>query len=311
MKKYKLIKEYPGCEKLHFIIDDKNCQLLGYHHLEYEEKLSKYSEFWEEVIENNVVFDTYGKSYYHKQSNGKWRCHGKYNQVNPVDTINYTIKDNEIGKTRYVIKQKEVVEKDYEILSFKDSINSILTRDTNSNTFKSFSVKHFTEKELLEDKCEIHSVKRLSDGEVFTGSDKTKYGYIVKMYISNNILMVKTHLDIMGRRLDIIEKLKKPLFTTEDNVDIFEGNKVWGIDVDYWKPFYRNAKVNINIQKDWKYGKFSTKKAAEEYILMNKPCLSINDVLSIPRPSRNKNRLSSAVRKEFSLNKLINLVKKL
>jgi len=74
-------------------------------------------------------------------------------------------------------------------------------------------------------------------------------------------------------------KLDIPLFKTEDGVDIFEGDKVYFVNIT-------NQRFNIDIclQADLYKSHllyFSTKEKAEEYILMNKPCLSINNVLGI------------------------------
>lgn len=73
---------------------------------------------------------------------------------------------------------------------------------------------------------------------------------------------------------------KQPLFTTEDGVDVYEGDTVWHTNLN------PNLKIYSSIVKYKKpftpvAGLFSTKKAAENYIKMNKPCLSLNDVLSI------------------------------
>jgi len=73
---------------------------------------------------------------------------------------------------------------------------------------------------------------------------------------------------------------KEKLFCTEDGVDIFEGDVYW--KNNGWlnvKIFIAHNKMKVsdfNIDK-----KFSTKEAAEEYVLMNKPCLSINNVLNL------------------------------
>lgn len=64
----------------------------------------------------------------------------------------------------------------------------------------------------------------------------------------------------------------KPLFTTEDNVEIYEGDGFWGVDEKF------NLNKNMTFH-NFKY--FSKKEAAIEYLLINKPCLSVNDVLSI------------------------------
>jgi hypothetical protein len=112
----------------------------------------------------------------------------------------------------------------------------------------------------------------------------------------------------MGLFLNNVEKVKQPLFTTEDGVDIFKGDKTYYVFNDLtpecnsgfkckWKVrggFYQNYQVN---QGNEYYKVFSTKEKAEEYILLNKPCLSINDILSC------RGELS----RSFLINKAINL----
>ena len=190
---------------------------------------------------------------------------------------------------------QEIIEKDYEILSIwrktkkyenlhflsecKNQKGKPLYRldGTNMGSLSS-------EKELIKAGYTIHSVKRLSDGEVFTVGDKCKlsnwkeYCTIKYFTIIADILYFGIEdsfkLSEYPNWYNFI-KPKKPLFTTEDGVDIFEGNK-------YWKNNgWLNVKLNI-AGKDEPYilndKPFSTKKLAKEYIIMNKPCLSIKDI---------------------------------
>src|SRR5690606_23114725 len=133
---------------------------------------------------------------------------------------------------------EEVIEKDYEILSlsFGDDIYLKTGKKIKSfpyeGLYNEFRVPDkngcITDREIKgTDKYDvkIHSVKRLSDGEVFTIGDNTKYGCIDNFYIKNNYLLATTVLESNGRYLKDLEKSKKPLFTTEDGVDIFEGDE--------------------------------------------------------------------------------------
>jgi hypothetical protein len=136
----------------------------------------------------------------------------------------------------------------------------------------------------------IHSVKRLSDDEVFTIGDE------VESTIANlgrpteltGFKIINDKLKFGLRDLgyypsSTIIKSKNPLFKTEDGVDIFEGDLVWRVSKQYY--FMLNYKGEIMQGKGHSnYLTFSTKKAAEEYILMNKPCLNINDVYDILEP---------------------------
>ena len=76
-----------------------------------------------------------------------------------------------------------VVEKDYEILSLARfcSIKPTITDVSNYGD-------EYIEALLKCDKARVHSVKRVSDGEVFTISDKTNFGLIYKIVINNNSL---------------------------------------------------------------------------------------------------------------------------
>jgi len=92
--------------------------------------------------------------------------------------------------------------------------------------------------------------------------------------------------------LSDLSKVKKPLFTTEDGVDIFEGDTYWWVTkLTYWCNFTNNVKISFYHDTE-KYWYFSTKEAAEEYILMNKPCLSLNDVFKVyPKLKRSSNNI--------------------
>lgn len=182
---------------------------------------------------------------------------------------------------------KLVVEKDYEILSVI----------TNNNKFIE---KVYNQDATIEPYWKIHSVKRLSDGEIFTIGDKVFSEYvnytINKISIVNDKCMVSALYDInnpngsrLHYNLNNFKKAKQPLFTTEDGVDIFEGDKIYSIDKT--KLIFKDIDRIIQSQyfeRSSLYKYFSTKEKAEEYILLNKPCLSYNEVLNATK-IRNKN----------------------
>jgi len=76
-----------------------------------------------------------------------------------------------------------------------------------------------------------------------------------------------------------LKEVKATLFTTEDGVEIYEGD-THRIICLHSNWVYSSIPVNIipiaNKPIDVKY--FSTEDAAKEYILMNKPCLSVKDI---------------------------------
>lgn len=198
---------------------------------------------------------------------------------------------------------EEIVEKEYEILSFMVKyIDTVLHKNHNYGNFYVSCInwdgeKHRTEEFLLRNNktYSIHSVKRLSDGEIFTVGDNVEF-YGVKTKIKEIYFNEHEQLSyrVEGKKPPLVgvfmknnvhlKKLKKPLFTTEDGVDIFEGDTFCWVKVDDKKrPIY--AYNFISIARESELNKdvlvFSTKEKAKNYVLMNKPCLSINDVLSI------------------------------
>ena len=160
---------------------------------------------------------------------------------------------------------------------------------------------------------EIHSVRRLlPDMEVFSCKDNTNKGVIESFVIiteENRQTAVTAHLDkrenigkiavkVSGslgaahpnQLLEDLEKLpptptqpvvedKPVLFTTEDNQPVYMGETYWKVTIldQCWKANETVMREELaNPPSYFKY--FSTKEAAEQYILENKPCLSLNDV---------------------------------
>lgn len=207
---------------------------------------------------------------------------------------------------------QEVIEKDYEILSFKSTNGNcfcgidIVVLDKNGNyswnhpiamNFSTIGLEKF----INNPDWSIHSAKRLSDGKIFTIGDKVKYSNENSFIINYFTAFDKDKSQIVAGNLianhpdeaewSVISKInhcKQPLFTTEDGVEIFEGDEYYftnNVEFNLEKPYskIRNKKAAItdieaekNYPNTWK--NFSTKKAAEEYIIMNNPCLSLNDI---------------------------------
>ena len=75
---------------------------------------------------------------------------------------------------------------------------------------------------------------------------------------------------------DWLESLDTQVLTDDlksDIIDEFEGAKIkYAINI---------LKNHIEHPKRPGYKRFSTKEAAENYILFNKPCLSINDIATV------------------------------
>ena len=217
---------------------------------------------------------------------------------------------------------EEVKDKEYEILSFKDIANG---RIYDSIEISLGKIKRYFCRDsdtYVTESCiegfsnfTIFSIRRISDGEIFTvgdeiltfgGKEKIKTMRVIGNPGDEEILINKYSL----KHVFIVKPI---LFTSEDGVEIKEGD-------DYYTVFYKNyegraafkdihgpfftVKESLAEDRNKRLKFFSTKEAAEEYILYNKPCLSLKDVASIyPGVNKKKGGPSSQA------NRLIELVK--
>ena len=158
---------------------------------------------------------------------------------------------------------KPIIEKDYEILSLVASERN--PQHKKGSKFlhnKDYKFKNMYPTEFWD----IYSVKRISDNKIFTIGDFYEDLIIEKMFMS-----------VAGDILTTYKpKVKQPLFTTEDGVDIFEGDYSYGV---HNSKFDIVAIKHVNtVYVTDNFIEFSTKEKAEEYILMNKPCLSLKEI---------------------------------
>ena len=133
----------------------------------------------------------------------------------------------------------------------------------------------------------IKSIRRLSDNEVFSIGDKVEHSYT---YGNDTITKTCTIEKIytlddgslrfyVGGGLNLgLEKLKKfipkPLFITEDKVEVFHGDKLWLVNTNFeYYSFYSDCQ---NVGKRV----FSTEKAAKNWINLNKPKYSMQDIFN-------------------------------
>jgi len=239
--KYRLIKEYPGSPKLGVKIIPTN----------------------EKFFENLYSIE---------------ECKNKTSILNTVN-----------NPENYPEFWELVVEKDYEILSLK-SIHSTTVIDYKngggSYTKGGFETIYKSKNKWIESFLAskvwiIYSVKRLSDSKIFTIGD------YINIHSNNPCCEKGTIVDFSFiTDINNISHVKQPLFTTEDGVDIFKGDKVYYIETDDTPE--NSFKVNeYTIQYSGRFlsdntlHSFSTKEKAEEYILLNKPVLSLKEVNDI------------------------------
>lgn len=161
---------------------------------------------------------------------------------------------------------EEVVEKDYEVLSYNSNISE----------------------------SKIGSVKRLSDGVVFSVGDSVIVPKHVKNFYKHSDYTIKSfkkwpeyykHDKLMAIvengchiPLDELKHYTKPNFTTDDGKDIFEGDTYHKVDSDFSYGGRWRSHGMHDVHGYHKAKFFSTKEAAEEYIRNNKPMYTLKDI---------------------------------
>lgn len=189
---------------------------------------------------------------------------------------------------------EEIVERDWEILSFtfdgiptmahiqrggKYSCANLLSREAGHHSYDN----------MIKGDWSIHSVKRLSDGEILTIGDKVgtpgnEYPIAeFKIHSGENTILVSSYYEknrsgSYNTRLADVIKLKHPLFTTSDGVDVFEGDIFWSVTPTFNKierQVTNNKWSRDFIKTDTHFAK---KENAEKYIKYNEPKYSLNDI---------------------------------
>ena len=334
MKKFKLIREYPGSPKLGTELTPKTDMHVTNTNNYYWEgswfNPSNFPEFWEEVVELDyevaqvlyatelrtlfdglyrliqvgVGFDLEyllgngGKIHSVKRfSDGKLFTVGDRIDIGgrngmffrTISMINISsdgtlVIDHEHGgltnsKCNGIFNKIEPAPLDYEILSYakKDRPTCVTTKKRGGTRHDEF--------------WNIHAVKRLSDGETFMIGDviQTYQGGRKHQIESISLTIGKTSLkqgiwiNYQGgsQHFSNTIKVKEKLLTTEDGVDIYVGDETWILHKNSWqlspKPIKHNNQYWFQIGEPAHWD-FSTKEAAEAYMLNNKPCLSLDDI---------------------------------
>ncbi len=173
---------------------------------------------------------------------------------------------------------EEIIEKEYEILSIcTNSYFGITTSEVDIDAYLSCSKST--------NKWTIDSIKRLSDGEIFTIGDIINFkssGLPITEIIINSSWqggIVFRNGNSNGIAISYAEKVKKPkpLFTTYDGVDIYENDEYFVLHKTCWF-INKTRATNYTKGTDITYLYFSSKEEAEKYLILNKPVLTLNDV---------------------------------
>ena len=77
------------------------------------------------------------------------------------------------------------------------------------------------------------------------------------------------------------EEIRQPILTTEDGINIFQGDSYYYVNKNnFYIDFVDLADKRFDSKKEGLLD-FKHKENVEEYVLMNKPVLSLNDLLSV------------------------------
>ena len=165
---------------------------------------------------------------------------------------------------------EEVIEKDYEILQYLN---------TRSN-------KVFNAPKERPPLVEIHSVKRLSDGEVFSVGNLHQSPFvntckIDKIYEKDGVIWLD-HVS-GATRLDQAVKVetRTPILTSEDGVELFEGDTVYLLHEHYLSKAIAPYELGETDERVNNMRYFSTRSAAEEYRTWHSYRLCYQDVMDV------------------------------
>jgi len=233
------------------------------------------------------------KKYKHKNTDYIATETSSGNNYKVVEPKNFTI-------PKWIIENsndwEEVIEKEYEILSFSNSKNLIWNRAKDDRFDAKWQMYRPTEEESLKEKgIIIHSIKRRSDGEVFSVGDKIdgncgKNQEIVA--IDTDWIYYKFNNGKQGVYTYWLKDIKKSecfLFITEDGVEIYDKNeKLFEVILSTYHlneniPYTACNDVSDKLKDSYPSLVFSTKEAAQKWIDENKPQYSKKQVINILR----------------------------
>lgn len=124
----------------------------------------------------------------------------------------------------------------------------------------------------------IHTVKRLSDGKIFTVGSVTKQGMIESFYINCNNLFAQVVDGVELININDLLNLTQVLFTTYDGIEITNPLQiVYTVNKERWNTSERLAKNATETHRLI----FSTTEARDKYVLKHKPLLTTGEIYAI------------------------------
>lgn len=133
-------------------------------------------------------------------------------------------------------------------------------------------------------KNKIISVMRVSDGQKFFIGDKVKHKNINKyifeidsFYINGDDECIVHSKDIEhSEKIDLLDVIESPLFISEDGVEINFGDTFYVVNSN----FRVQQTTGGHFQNsNWDGKRYSNYDDAHHFAILNKPCLSIQDVM--------------------------------
>lgn len=172
------------------------------------------------------------------------------------------------------------------------------------------------------DPVSIYSVRRESDGEVFSIGDEIKYklneeytGCIESFEIIGRLVFVNGNPYKFRILLSDITRIPAPpkhiLFTTSDGKAVYEGDEtLWRVFItphcyEMWRP-YNMVRPDAPIKGEVY---FSTEAAANEYVKWHKPGFSLYEIVNNSEMKGLSDETKGDVLYQFRLPKLIELAK--
>ena len=299
LKKYRLIKTYPGSPKLsteiietqinslcpvnECYINRKTFMLIGYDSFEIKNP-ENYPEFWEKVVEKDYEI----LCIKHKESKCFYRNSIDLRNLNFYDI--HSVKRLSDGKVFNIGENATTALNNYgPITAFEINCNRMYIR-TNGSSKGTFScnikdLKVFKKLFTTEDGVDIF------EGDLYHAVTKKNNKMLINLNAEKEapnfppIWSMKDFICFSYRKKaqEYIDN-HEILFSTADGVDIFEGDKYHSVilyNLQY-KGWFKAQKINKGKYTDAESCiVFSTEKEAKQYILMNKPCLSLKDVGNI------------------------------
>jgi hypothetical protein len=281
MRKYRLVKEYPGSDHEGIIVLQKTPNGLyeGYQYNYYSKHVENNPEYWEEVIEKDYEIVSYVAKDNPNNITTKRRgahLHEEYWKINSVKRLSdgeiFTLGDRVKGYEHGCIK----------------TITEIVVNDTESILTEGIWLRYDSGSSHMTHAIKVknpifltHDGKNIFAGDTVWWVNKKTFcsDYFVPTPSVTFFSDLNAYFLTREEAEDYIKK-NKIVFTTEDRVNIKHGDAYYFVDpTDFSIDRSKANFQTVGMCNKKKY--FSNLKTAEDYIIENKPALSIKEFWEI------------------------------